>query len=90
MICSGCRRGSPPTARFCGLADKGLEIAAPTQSRKFESWAWRIEGESDDALAYYRAAWTIIADLGAKTRDRELGGGLESAPLVVEVRDLAS
>ena len=28
------------------LADQSLEIAVPTRSRKFESWARRIKGES--------------------------------------------
>jgi len=35
------------------LADQSLETAVPTRSRKFESWAWRIKGESATA----RHAW---------------------------------
>ncbi len=37
-------RGDPATAD--GFANQGLEIAVPTRSRKFESRAWRIKGES--------------------------------------------
>jgi class 3 adenylate cyclase/tetratricopeptide (TPR) repeat protein len=37
-------RGDPATAD--GFADQSLEIAVPTRSRKFESRAWRIKGES--------------------------------------------
>ena len=44
-------QGDPERARR--LADQSLEIAVPTGSRKFESWAWRIKGES----ATLRRAW---------------------------------
>jgi len=44
-------RGDPERARR--LADQSLETAAPTSSRKYESWAWRIKGESATA----RRAW---------------------------------
>jgi tetratricopeptide (TPR) repeat protein len=37
-------RGDPAGARRC--ADQALEIAAPSRSAKYESWAWRIKGES--------------------------------------------
>jgi class 3 adenylate cyclase/tetratricopeptide (TPR) repeat protein len=62
-------RGDPDRARR--LADQSLELGAPTDSRKFESWAWRIKGESatarhawdeaDDAL---RRALTIAETIG--------------------------
>jgi len=45
------RQGDP--ARAARLADESLELAAPTVSRKFEAWAWRIKGES----AVARRAW---------------------------------
>ena len=45
------RQGDP--ARAGRLADQSLELAAPTGSRKFEAWAWRIKGESATA----RHAW---------------------------------
>jgi len=45
------RQGDP--ARAGRLADQSLELAAPTGSRKFEAWAWRIKGES----ATMRRAW---------------------------------
>jgi len=45
------RQGDP--ARAGRLADQSLELAAPTASRKFEAWAWRIKGESATA----RHAW---------------------------------
>ena len=45
------RQGDP--ARAGRLADQSLELAAPTGSRKFEAWAWRIKGESATA----RRAW---------------------------------
>jgi tetratricopeptide (TPR) repeat protein len=44
-------QGDPERARR--LADESLEIGVPTRSRKFESWAWRIKGESATA----RHAW---------------------------------
>ncbi len=118
------------------LADQSLEMAVPTRSRKFESWAWRLKGESatlrgawgeaedalrralslaeaigqprqtwlshvalgrldaangrrDDALARYRAAWTIVAGLRAATQEPTLRAGLESSPLIREVEELA-
>jgi len=40
-------RGDPDRARR--LADESLETAAPTRSRKYESWAWRLKGESATA-----------------------------------------
>jgi tetratricopeptide (TPR) repeat protein len=127
-------RGDPERARR--LADQSLELAVPTRSRKFESAAWRIKGESatlrgawdeaedalrravslaeaigqprqtwlshvalgrldaangrrDDALKRYRAAWTIITDLRARTQEPTLRAGLEAPPLVREVGDLA-
>ncbi|HKW90659.1 MAG TPA: adenylate/guanylate cyclase domain-containing protein [Methylomirabilota bacterium] len=49
-------RGDPERARR--LADQSLEIAVPTRSRKFESWAWRIKGESATA----RRAWDEAED----------------------------
>jgi class 3 adenylate cyclase/tetratricopeptide (TPR) repeat protein len=127
-------KGDPELARR--LADQCLETAVPTHSRKYESWAWRMKGESatarrawgeaedalrrarvlaeaicqprqtwmshlalgrldaaqgrrEDALAAYRAAWTIIAGLRAATRDPGLRAGLESSPLIREVEGLA-
>ncbi|HET8577914.1 MAG TPA: adenylate/guanylate cyclase domain-containing protein [Methylomirabilota bacterium] len=44
-------RGDPEGARR--FADQSLETSVPTRSRKFESWAWRIKGES----ATIRRAW---------------------------------
>jgi tetratricopeptide (TPR) repeat protein len=44
-------QGDPERARR--LADESLAAAVPTRSRKFESWAWRIKGES----ATRRRAW---------------------------------
>ena len=49
-------RGDAERARR--LADQSLEIATPTRSRKFESWAWRIKGESATA----RRAWSEADD----------------------------
>src|SRR5712691_6540487 len=40
------------------LADQSLETAVPTRSLKFESWAWRIKGESATA----RHAWDEAED----------------------------
>jgi tetratricopeptide (TPR) repeat protein len=78
------------------LADQSLEICVPTRSRKFESWVWRIKGESatarhawDEALGRYRRAWALITRLRAATRDPGLRAGLESSPLIREVEDLA-
>jgi class 3 adenylate cyclase/tetratricopeptide (TPR) repeat protein len=41
------------TDRARRFADQSLEISTPTASRKFESWAWRIKGES----ATMRRVW---------------------------------
>ena len=103
------------------MAEQSLEIAVPTRSRKFESWAWRLKGESraltiaeaiaqprqtwlsqtalgrlftalgrhEDARERYRAAWSIVSALQARTRDPELRGGLESSPLVREIAEHA-
>jgi len=49
-------RGDAERARR--LADQSLEAAVPTRSRKFESWAWRIKGESATA----RRAWDEADD----------------------------
>jgi len=49
-------RGDAERARR--LADQSLETAVPTRSRKFESWAWRIKGESATA----RRAWDEADD----------------------------
>jgi tetratricopeptide (TPR) repeat protein len=49
-------RGDPGRARR--FADQSLEIGVPTRSRKFESWAWRIKGESATA----RHAWDEADD----------------------------
>src|SRR5712692_461007 len=127
-------RGDPERARR--LADQSLEAAVPTHSRKYESWAWRIKGESatarrawgeaedalgraralaetisqprqawmsqvaigrlhaargrrEEALGHHRAAWTIITELCAATRDPSLHAGLGSSLLIREVEDLA-
>jgi class 3 adenylate cyclase/tetratricopeptide (TPR) repeat protein len=127
-------RGDPE--RASRLADQSLETAAPTHSRKYESWAWRLKGESATArrrwgeaeealgrasrlaeeigqprqtwmallawgrldtacgrraqgLARYRAAWTLTTKLQERTRDPGLRAGLESAPLIREIADLA-
>ena len=50
------QQGDPERARRC--ADQSLEIGVPTRSRKFESWAWRIKGESATA----RRAWDEADD----------------------------
>jgi class 3 adenylate cyclase/tetratricopeptide (TPR) repeat protein len=47
-------RGDPATAD--GFADQSLEIAVPTRSRKFESRAWRIKGESAMMRRHWDAA----------------------------------
>ena len=49
-------QGDPERAHR--LADQSLEVAVPTRSRKFESWAWRIKGEG----ATLRGAWGEAED----------------------------
>ncbi|MFQ5973867.1 MAG: AAA family ATPase, partial [Alphaproteobacteria bacterium] len=49
-------RGDRERARW--LADQSLETAVPTRSRKYESWAWRLKGESATA----RRAWDEAED----------------------------
>jgi len=49
-------RGDADSARR--FADQSLEIATPTAARRFESWAWRIKGES----ATMRQVWTEADD----------------------------
>jgi class 3 adenylate cyclase/tetratricopeptide (TPR) repeat protein len=62
-------RRDPERARR--LADQSLEVATPTASRKYESWAWRIKGESATA----RRAWGEAEDaLGrARAHAEEIG-----------------
>jgi tetratricopeptide (TPR) repeat protein len=55
-------RGDPERARR--LADQSLEVATPTASRKYESWAWRIKGESATA----RRAWEEAEDALGRAR----------------------
>jgi tetratricopeptide (TPR) repeat protein len=55
-------RGDPERARH--LADQSLEVATPTASRKYESWAWRIKGESATA----RRAWGEAEDALGRAR----------------------
>jgi tetratricopeptide (TPR) repeat protein len=50
------QRGDADRARR--FAEQSLEIATPTASRQFESWAWRIKGES----ATMRRAWAEAED----------------------------
>ena len=49
-------QGDPGRAQR--LADQSLEVAVPTRSRKFESWAWRMKGEG----ATLRGAWGEAED----------------------------
>ena len=55
-------RGDPERARR--VADQSLEVATPTASRKYESWAWRIKGESATA----RRAWGEAEDALGRAR----------------------
>ena len=127
-------RGDPELARR--HADQSLEVSVPSRSLKYQTWAWRIKGESatmrrawdeaddalrralaiaesigqprqtwlthlalgrlhaaqgrrDHAIHAYRAAWAIIGALRARTHEPGLRAGLESAPLIREVEDLA-
>src|SRR5688572_1018921 len=61
------------------LADQSLEIAVPTRSRKYESWAWRIKGESatarhrwEEAEETLRRAQAIAEAIG-QPRQRWMG-----------------
>jgi tetratricopeptide (TPR) repeat protein len=65
--------------RAARLADQSLETAVPTRSRKYESWAWRIKGESatsrhrwDEAEEALRRALTIAEAIG-QPRQRWMG-----------------
>ncbi len=49
-------RGDADAARR--LAEEALEVAASSRSRKYESWAWRLKGES----ALMRHAWSEAED----------------------------
>jgi class 3 adenylate cyclase/tetratricopeptide (TPR) repeat protein len=55
-------KGDPERARR--LADQSLESSVPTGSRKYESWAWRIKGESATA----RRAWEEAEDALGRAR----------------------
>ena len=62
-------RGDPERARR--HADQSLEMATPTKSRKYESWAWRIKGESatvtrawEEADEALRRALAIAQSIG--------------------------
>jgi class 3 adenylate cyclase/tetratricopeptide (TPR) repeat protein len=61
-------RGDPERAR--SLADQSLEVATPTSSRKYESWAWRVKGESATA----RRAWDEAEE--ALRRSRAIAGSI--------------
>jgi class 3 adenylate cyclase/tetratricopeptide (TPR) repeat protein len=52
------------------LADQSLALAAPSRSRKYESWAWRLKAE----IATRRRAWDEAGD--ALTRASRIGEGL--------------
>jgi class 3 adenylate cyclase/tetratricopeptide (TPR) repeat protein len=67
-------RGDADGARC--FADQSLEIATPTAARTFESWAWRIKGESATA----RQAWTEA--------DESLQRALEIARVIAEPRQI--
>jgi predicted ATPase/class 3 adenylate cyclase len=54
--------GDPERARR--LADQSLENSVPTGSRKYESWGWRIKGESATA----RRAWEEAGDALGRAR----------------------
>jgi hypothetical protein len=49
-------RGDADAARR--FAEEALEVAASSRSRKYESWAWRLKGES----ALMRHAWSEAED----------------------------
>ena len=49
-------RGDAAQARR--MAEQSLELATPTGSRKYESWAWRVKGESATAFR----AWDEAED----------------------------
>jgi tetratricopeptide (TPR) repeat protein len=62
-------RGDPDGA--LSFADRSLEIAVPTRSRKYESRAWRLKGEAamarhelDDASEFLPRSLHIAADIG--------------------------
>jgi tetratricopeptide (TPR) repeat protein len=62
-------RGDPSGAR--AFADRCLEVAAQTNSRKFLAWGWRLRGESalarrrmDEAEAALREAAAIAGAIG--------------------------
>jgi class 3 adenylate cyclase/tetratricopeptide (TPR) repeat protein len=61
-------RGDPASAN--GFADQSLQIAGPTRSRKFESRAWRVKGDSalmrrrfDDAEEALRRSLAIAQEI---------------------------
>ena len=61
--------GATPSAPG-GLADQSLETAVPTRSRKFESWAWRIKGESATARRAWDEADDALATRAGASRRR--------------------
>jgi tetratricopeptide (TPR) repeat protein len=73
-------RGDADGARR--FADQSLEIATPTAARRFESWAWRIKGES----AIARRAWTEADD--ALRRARAIGEAI-ARPRQIWLNELA-
>jgi class 3 adenylate cyclase/tetratricopeptide (TPR) repeat protein len=80
-------KGDPERARR--LADQSLETGVPTHSRKYESWAWRIKGESatarrawgeaEDALGRARALAETIGQPRLKWMSRVATGRLHAA-----------
>jgi hypothetical protein len=58
-------------AQATRLAGQALGTATPTRSRKYESWAWRLKGESatmrrqwDEADAALRRALALAEEIG--------------------------
>jgi hypothetical protein len=47
------------------------------------------EGRRDDARRCYESAWKIVTTLRTRTSDPGLRAGLESAPLIRELEELA-
>ena len=75
---------------------RALAIAESIQQPK-QTWLSHLalgrlrtaQGRRDDARASYRAAWTIIEGLRARTRDPGLRAGLQTLPIIRELEDLA-
>jgi hypothetical protein len=75
---------------------RAVEIAESIRNPRQQWLSWlalgrlrAAEGRRDDARHSFRAAWKLVTSLRSRTSDPGLHAGLESAPSIRELEDLA-